>query len=128
MRKARPMARGMKRRILGPPSTVSVFTYSRSTSTWPPFCSALATAERRSLATGVGGRLRPRLRGVLGGPQPLPARHPPRVVGEEPHLARREAQEREPGVRTRGRGHPLRAGSLGGLLRRRCHLLRVLGV
>src|SRR5512138_546809 len=44
------MARGMNRRIFGPWSTVSVFTNSASTSTRPPFCSAFATAERRSFA------------------------------------------------------------------------------
>ena len=44
------MARGMNRRVLGPWSTVSVFTNSASTSTRPPLFSALATAERSSLA------------------------------------------------------------------------------
>ena len=47
------MARAMKRRIFGPWSTRSVFTKSASTSTCPPFCSALATAERSSLASGL---------------------------------------------------------------------------
>src|SRR6266545_4513531 len=51
-RYARPIARAMKRRIFGPWSTVSVFTNSASTSTRPPFCSAFATAERSSFASG----------------------------------------------------------------------------
>src|SRR6266545_7530401 len=51
-RYARPIARAMKRRIFGPWSTVSVLTNSASTSTRPPFCSAFATAERSSFASG----------------------------------------------------------------------------
>src|SRR5262249_51623174 len=47
---ARPWARGVKRFAVGPSSTQTRFTKSASTSTRCP-CSALATADRRVLAT-----------------------------------------------------------------------------